>query len=281
MTSEAKFWTILNEIDNALAIIPSGELVFLDVREIEKFIKRKEHEQILEKLAKDFKLFEIKQKPDYKLEFNYGLLITDIESFREALNNAHIKHFGSLEMLVGENLLAVVDISADIFNKLQMTPSNKVIVPLLPSMVRFRELMPGDGINLRDRYCDFRWRALEYLKNNDYIKNFTIIDKYSLHRWEYEIEVLIDRIQFTKFYEKLMGVYKKRVKFPNKETESKTAATIPEPPTQKIEIVKGKLEVDGLGDGLKAIAQSMKETNEQKFPYKLPAGTKWEEIRGR
>jgi len=47
---------------------------------------------------------------------------------------------------------------------------------------------------------------------------------------------------------------------------------------QKIEIVKGKLEVDGLKDGLKAISQSKKETDKPKFPYKLPAGTKWEEI---
>ncbi|MDP3727008.1 MAG: reverse transcriptase domain-containing protein [bacterium] len=45
---------------------------------------------------------------------------------------------------------------------------------------------------------------------------------------------------------------------------------------QKIEIVKGKLEVDGLKDGLKAISQSKKETDKPKFPYKLPAGTIWE-----
>jgi|GEM_PF-1072979 len=49
-------------------------------------------------------------------------------------------------------------------------------------------------------------------------------------------------------------------------------------PIQKIEIVKGKLEVDGLRDGLKAIAQSKKEADKPKFPHKLPAGTKWEEI---
>ena len=47
---------------------------------------------------------------------------------------------------------------------------------------------------------------------------------------------------------------------------------------QKIQIVNSKLEVDGLKDGLKAISQSKKETDKPKFPYKLPAGTKWEEI---
>ncbi len=57
-----------------------------------------------------------------------------------------------------------------------------------------------------------------------------------------------------------------------------TKAPLQQQGVQKIEIVNGKLEVDGLKDGLKAIAQSKKETDKFKFPYKLPAGTKWEEI---
>jgi len=47
---------------------------------------------------------------------------------------------------------------------------------------------------------------------------------------------------------------------------------------QKIQLVDSKLEVDGLKDGLNAIAQSKKEADKPKFPHKLPAGTKWEEI---
>lgn len=45
---------------------------------------------------------------------------------------------------------------------------------------------------------------------------------------------------------------------------------------QKIQIVRGKMEVEGLQDGLKAIAQTKKEERKNRFPYKLPAGTKWE-----
>jgi hypothetical protein len=45
-------------------------------------------------------------------------------------------------------------------------------------------------------------------------------------------------------------------------------------PVTKIEIVKG---MEGLQDGLKAIAKTKKE-DKNKFPYKLPAGTKWEDF---
>ncbi len=45
---------------------------------------------------------------------------------------------------------------------------------------------------------------------------------------------------------------------------------------QKIQIVGGRMEVEGLQDGLKAIAQTKKKERKNQFPYKLPAGTKWE-----
>lgn len=46
---------------------------------------------------------------------------------------------------------------------------------------------------------------------------------------------------------------------------------------QKKEPAPSKIEVVGLQDGLKAIAQTKKE-DKNRFPYKLPAGTKWEDI---
>ncbi|MFH1401498.1 MAG: hypothetical protein ABIG40_00865 [Parcubacteria group bacterium] len=46
---------------------------------------------------------------------------------------------------------------------------------------------------------------------------------------------------------------------------------VPETPSTKIEI-------QGLQEGLKAIAQSKKEDDKPRFPHKLPAGTKWEEF---
>jgi len=46
---------------------------------------------------------------------------------------------------------------------------------------------------------------------------------------------------------------------------------------QKIQLVSGsEIEIGGLRDGLKSIVQKGKEDNKPKFPYKLPAGTVWE-----
>lgn len=45
----------------------------------------------------------------------------------------------------------------------------------------------------------------------------------------------------------------------------------------QIQIVSGKMEIEGLQDSLKAIAHTGKE-DKHGFPYKLPAGTKWEDF---
>jgi len=277
MTPEAKIWRILQKIDDAIAIAPSGEPVFVDIKDLEKKIPREEQEQIFTKLAKDHQLFEIQKKPDYKSNFRYQLQITDADLFRAALNEAHIKHFGSLEMLTGDNFFSVVDVAADIMNQLQMTMANEVTIPLLPSIVRFSSLMPADSINLRDDYCSHRWKAIGYLKNNNHIEDFVLNRDGAFHRWEQTITIIVDRTKFTKFYERLMDVYKKRVRFPDKETENKTATTIPELPTQKVEIIGGqiKAEIEGLEKGLSAIAKTNEEEKKNKFPYKLPAGTEW------
>ena len=66
---------------------------------------------------------------------------------------------------------------------------------------------------------------------------------------------------------------KKFVKTPKSEPKKKDIKDKQKPiPTQ---IISGKIEVEGLQDGLKAIAKIKKE-DKNKFPYKLPAGTKWE-----
>mgnify|MGYP001567043278 FL=1 len=48
-------------------------------------------------------------------------------------------------------------------------------------------------------------------------------------------------------------------------------------PIQKVEIISGKIEVDGLKDGFNKMVGNHKATL-YKFPFKLPAGTKWENI---
>jgi len=42
--------------------------------------------------------------------------------------------------------------------------------------------------------------------------------------------------------------------------------------------IKGEIKIEGLKEGLEAIAKTKKEEDKNKFPYKLPAGTKWEDF---
>ena len=244
MTPEAKILTVLKNINNAIIIAPSKGPVFVDIKKLEKSIPRIEQEQIFQKLAKDDKLFKIQKKPDYEKSFQYRIQITDPDKFHEALNNASIKHFGSLEMLLGDNLFSVIDVAADIALALQMTIANSVKIHLCPSVIRFPNLMPANAVNFRDRYCDFRWSALTYLKSHGQIQDFELDDTLGLHRWGYKVIVLVDRIKFDEFYEKLIKTYQKRVKFPTKEEKEKAAATIPQPPVQRVEIIGGQLDIN-------------------------------------
>lgn len=67
-------------------------------------------------------------------------------------------------------------------------------------------------------------------------------------------------------YEKSIG-YKKDV-----ETEPAESSASP---VQKIEIIGGKLGIEGLEKGLETIAKANREEKKNKFPHKLPAGTEW------
>lgn len=77
----------------------------------------------------------------------------------------------------------------------------------------------------------------------------------------------INHNKFIKIYQKTGFIYDKFAKV----YQEKSGDNI-----QKIQIVSGsKMEVEGLQDGLKSIAKAKKE-DKNKFPHKLPAGTRWE-----
>ncbi len=105
------------------------------------------------------------------------------------------------------------------------------------------------------------------------------LKKEDCFNWNKKTNYSIDKINHKKLeniyiktglvYNKLAKVYQEMTigKEKNNETE-----------THKIEIVGGKIEVEGLKEGLKVITHSKKEDNKLKFPYKLPAGTHWKNI---
>lgn len=106
--------------------------------------------------------------------------------------------------LFGENFLSIYDVILDIQKELQL--STKVVIPLLPTIIKFPSLMPADGINMRDQYCDFRWKATGLLKKRGVINDFNLIQ--GSHRWESRLGVDVDPLilektakEFNKEYE--------------------------------------------------------------------------------
>lgn len=248
ITPEEKVWTVVEAIADALELAPSGANVLIDPTALISTVSSVELQQLLDRMAKDEKVIEIKFSPvDSErglivLRGNstcYEIAVSDHVKFREFLNRAHSQHYGDINRLAAENFLAVCDVAMDICAALQLVEGQQVHIPLIPNIVRFSTLMPADGINMRDGYCDFRWKALMYLRDRGHIEHFEIRNKHYLHRWEQEIDVLVDRYDFDKFYKKLEGVYERRVVEPQKKQQKKEPKPpkVPSTPTvQKIEI---------------------------------------------
>lgn len=119
----------------------------------------------------------------------------------------HIKkQFDWIRELIGENFLAVYDVVLDIQQELQL--SADVVIPIFQPIVKFKVLMPGDGINMRDRYCNFRWKATEFLKSKGVIKDFKLLQ--GSHRWEGRLRITVEQIDLNKVVEIMAEDYKRR-----------------------------------------------------------------------
>jgi|GEM_PF-1120802 len=108
--------------------------------------------------------------------------------------------------LTNENFLAVYDVTMDICSELQL--SAEVAIPLLPTIVKFPMLMPGDGVNMRDRYCEYRWKACGLLKKQGVIQNFNVLQ--GAHRWESRLQIVCEEKDLIKLKEWLDAEYKER-----------------------------------------------------------------------
>jgi hypothetical protein len=84
------------------------------------------------------------------------------------------------------NLLALIDVLLDIVEEAQLT-TGIITIPLFRQVIRFSELLPIDGIRLRDQYCEYRWKVSKLLESKDIIRNVTILD--GEHRWGSRIQL--------------------------------------------------------------------------------------------
>ena len=99
-----------------------------------------------------------------------------------------------IAQLSGDVFLAVQDVVLDIRQELQF--GSDVVIPILPAMVRFRQLMPADTIDLRDRYSELRWKAANLLKSHGVVGEIEVLQ--GNHRWESRLEIEVQREEFER-----------------------------------------------------------------------------------
>lgn len=135
--------------------------------------------------------------------------------------------------LTGENFLAVYDVALDIRQQLQLTPD--VVIPLLQPVVKFQALMPGEGSNMRDRYCELRWNATEFLKRQGVIADFRLLK--GNHRWEGRLRIQVEENTFGPIASMLDQEYEQRSR-PMVPKDSSSAIASPQSKVAPIDEVR-------------------------------------------
>lgn len=144
---------------------------------------------------------------------------------------------GWIKGLANENFLAVYDVILDIKNDMQL--SEKPKIPLWQSLIKFPILMPLDSIGTRDRYCEFRWKAVELLKRRNVINDFKYLE--GSHRWESKITIAADEAHVNAVADIFDSEYEKRNKSEDEaqeeeQTEIKAGDSLPLEPPEKVTI---------------------------------------------
>jgi hypothetical protein len=93
------------------------------------------------------------------------------------------------------NFLEVYSLMQDIDSEKNISP-NSINIPLLPSMIRYRELFPIDSINMRDDYVRRRYKIAKFLQGNKVIKSIKILK--GMHTWDGELKIEIEEDKFNK-----------------------------------------------------------------------------------
>lgn len=244
-STEEKVWTVIKAVADAYEIAPLQGKIILPLKPLTKTIDTVELSQLLKKFEQDNEIIKIHSRPD-DLSLGedagcYLLTIPDPIKFREFLNRAHARHSGDINRLEANNFLAVSEVAMDILAALQISNGEEVRIQLMPDIIRYPALMPGDGINMRDRYCQYRWDALTYLKDRKHILDFEIIR--SDHRWQQKVKVVVDRYDFDKFYKKLGDAYERRIVEPSKEKEKKSKKEASQPSPIQLQALPPNLSV--------------------------------------
>jgi predicted nucleotide-binding protein len=112
-----------------------------------------------------------------------------------------------LNELHSDNLMAIYDVVLDIEQERQLNP-DRIAIPIMRQIIRFRQLMPADSIGLRDKYCESRWKAIKFLERIGIVHDVNPLE--GNHRWETYIELQPNLSEFPKFLDAVQAEYSRR-----------------------------------------------------------------------
>jgi len=118
--------------------------------------------------------------------------------------------------LTEENFFAVYDVALDIHADLQL--GQQPNIPMVPSLVKFRLLMPADGINMRDRYGNLRWKAMKFLEEKGVIRKIDLMQ--SGHRWQNRAKLQVNADIFKEVFASLETELRRRTELPERTPEA-------------------------------------------------------------
>ena len=106
------------------------------------------------------------------------------------------------------NFLGIYDVMLDIKTEMNISP-DRIVIPLLQNRVKFSQLFPIDSIGTRDKYCELRYKATKFLKKNNIIKDFKLIEEFD--RWESKLEITLEKEIFENTLNKMKMEHEKRI----------------------------------------------------------------------
>ncbi|MEK7616580.1 MAG: hypothetical protein AAB414_00820 [Patescibacteria group bacterium] len=125
--------------------------------------------------------------------------------------------------LEGLNFLKVYDVLLDIQDKLQLSATNDITIDLFPSRIRFPKLFPEDTPFSKERYCQDRLEAINYLKEIGAISAYQLY-KAHFNTWEDKVRIVVNKEMFDKAQKQLNSIHKRMEK--NKDNDEAIEAPV-------------------------------------------------------
>ena len=106
-----------------------------------------------------------------------------------------------------ENFLTIYDVLLDIKKEIDIL-AETITIPILPTIIRFLQLMPADGVNFRDNYCTMRAKSVKFLKRKHLVK--TIDVRQGNHRWMGHLQLSVNETSVKELLQLMDKEYKNR-----------------------------------------------------------------------